>query len=87
MQIHNSGGAASRLIGQIAPDSVVIPQGSVAIATITEAQSKRSMGKGGKLSVNIDSVRASNADKISLGGVQGVKGGRHPEKRSYLAKA
>src|SRR5512146_2707613 len=36
---------------------VVIPRGATAWATITEAQPKRRMGRGGKLDVNIDSVR------------------------------
>src|SRR5258707_10673381 len=36
---------------------VVIPRGGIAWATITEAQPKRRMGRGGKLDVNIDSVR------------------------------
>src|SRR4051794_8049617 len=33
----------------------VIPSGSIAKATITEAEHKKSMGRGGKLNVNIDS--------------------------------
>src|SRR5690349_19377485 len=38
-------------------DLVVIPKGAIAWGTVTEAQAKRRMGRGGKLNVNIDSVR------------------------------
>jgi hypothetical protein len=58
-------------------DAVVIPQGSVALGTVTEAASKGHMGKGGKLGMNIDYVRVVNGDKIPLRGVQDVKGGGH----------
>src|SRR5690348_12025713 len=36
---------------------LVVPKGGVAWATVTEAQSKRRMARGGKLDMNIDSVR------------------------------
>jgi hypothetical protein len=58
-------------------DTVVIPRGSTAIATITEAAPKGHMGKGGKLNMNIDYVRVSNGDKLPLRGVQMLKGGGH----------
>jgi hypothetical protein len=58
-------------------DAVVIPQGSVALGTVTEAVSKGHMGKGGKLGMNIDYVRLANGEKIPLRGVQDVKGGGH----------
>jgi hypothetical protein len=45
---------------------VVIPKGSVAMATITEAVPKRRIARGGKLSMN-----------IALRGIQDVKGGGH----------
>src|SRR5262249_35273412 len=38
-------------------DVVVIARGSVALGTVIEAQSKRRMGRAGKLNVNIDHVR------------------------------
>lgn len=60
-----------------AGDTIIIPQGSIAIATVTEAKAKGHMGKGGKLGMNIDYVRLPNGDKIRLRGVQGVKGGGH----------
>ncbi len=37
-------------------DLLVIPKGSVAVGTVTEAQPKRRMARGGKLNVNIDAV-------------------------------
>ena len=56
---------------------VVIPSGSMALATVTEAVPKHHFARGGKLGINIDSVRLSNGDKIPLRGVQNVKGGGH----------
>ena len=58
-------------------EQVVVPAGSVAQATITEAVSKRRMARGGKLNMNIDYVRLPNGDKLALRGVQNVKGGGH----------
>lgn len=58
-------------------DLVVIPKGSIAWGTVTEAQAKRRMGRAGKLDVNIDSVRLANGDKAALRGVKDVKGGGH----------
>ncbi len=54
---------------------VVIPQGGIAIATVTEARTKKSFGRSGKLNVNIDYVRLSNGDKVSLRAVKGGTGG------------
>jgi hypothetical protein len=55
----------------------VIPKGSVAWGTVTEAQAKRRMGRGGKLDVTIDSVRLADSEKAALRGVKDVKGGGH----------
>jgi hypothetical protein len=38
-------------------EMVVVPKGSMAMATITEAVPKRRMARGGKLGMNIDYVR------------------------------
>jgi len=38
-------------------EMVVIPKGSMAMATVTEAVPKRRMARGGKLGMNIDYVR------------------------------
>ena len=56
---------------------LVIPKGSIAWGTVTEAQAKRRMGRAGKLDVTIDSVRLANGDKAALRGVKDVKGGGH----------
>src|ERR1700730_7268790 len=56
---------------------LMIPKGGVAWATVTEAQSKRRMARGGKLDVNIDSVRLVNGEKAALRAVKEVKGGGH----------
>src|SRR5437870_3042404 len=56
---------------------LIIPKGGVAWATVTEAQSKRRMARGGKLDMNIDSVRLVDGEKIALRAVKEVKGGGH----------
>jgi hypothetical protein len=58
-------------------DVVVIPKGSVAWGTVTEAQPKRRMGRGGKLNVNIDAVRLADGEKVPLRAVKDVTGGGH----------
>jgi hypothetical protein len=58
-------------------DMVVIPKGGLAWATITAAQSKRRMARGGKLDMNIDSVRLLDGEKTALRAVKDVKGGGH----------
>jgi hypothetical protein len=58
-------------------DLVVIPKGSVTWGTVTEAQPKRRMARGGKLNVNIDSVRLADGEKAPLRAVKDVKGGGH----------
>lgn len=57
--------------------TVVIARGATAIATITEAESKRRMARGGKLDINIDYVRLVNGDKVALRAVKEAKGGGH----------
>jgi PEGA domain len=56
-------------------DVVVIPQGGTAIATVTEAQPKRRLGRSGKLNINIDYARLVNGDKAPLRAVKGGSGG------------
>ena len=55
----------------------VIPKGSQALATVTVADTKKSMGRGGKLDVNIDSVRLGDGEKAALRATAGGKGGGH----------
>jgi len=58
-------------------DLVVVPKGSIAWGTVTEAQAKRRMARGGKLDINIDAVRLANGDKAALRGIKDIKGGGH----------
>jgi hypothetical protein len=56
---------------------IVIPRGGIAWGTVTEAEPKRRMARGGKLNVNIDSVRLASGEKIPLRAVKDMKGGGH----------
>jgi hypothetical protein len=56
---------------------VVIPKGGIAFATVTEAQAKRRMARGGKLDINIDYVRLIDDEKAALRAVKAVQGGGH----------
>jgi hypothetical protein len=56
---------------------VVLPKGAVAIATVTTAESRKSMGRGGKLDVAISYVRLKDQEKAALRATQGGKGGGH----------
>jgi len=58
-------------------DTLVIPKGGIAWGTVTEAQAKRRMARGGKLDVNIDAVRLTDGEKVPLRAVKEVKGGGH----------
>jgi hypothetical protein len=58
-------------------NKIVIPKGSVALGTVTDVQAKRRMGRGGKLDVNIDTVRLANGQKAALRAVKTGKGGSH----------
>jgi len=58
-------------------DVVVIQQGAMAIATVTEAHPKRRMGRGGKLNINIDYVQLVSGEKATLRAVKGGSGGGH----------
>jgi len=55
----------------------VIPKGAQALATVTNAEPKRRMGRGGKLDVNVDSVRLADGEKVQLRAVKDNKGGGH----------
>ena len=57
--------------------TLVIPKGGLAFATVTEAQAKRRMARGGKLDINIDYVKLVSGDKAALRAVRDVKGGGH----------
>jgi len=57
--------------------TLVIPKSGLAFATVTEAQSKRRMARGGKLDINIDYVKLLSSEKAALRAVKEVKGGGH----------
>jgi hypothetical protein len=56
---------------------VVVPKGSTAWATVTAAEHKKTMGRGGKLDMNIDKVRLADGSKTLLGATKNAKGGGH----------
>lgn len=58
-------------------DVIVIAKGGSAIGTVTQAQAKRRMARGGKLDVNIDYVRSVAGEKVALKAVKETKGGGH----------
>jgi len=57
--------------------TLVIPKGGLAFATVTEAQAKRRMARGGKLDINIDYVKLVSGEKAALRAVKDTKGGGH----------
>jgi hypothetical protein len=56
---------------------VVIPKGGIAWGTVTEAQRKRRMARGGKLEIVMDSVRLVDGEKAALRATKEVQGGGH----------
>ncbi len=58
-------------------DTLVIPKGGIAWGTVTEAEHKKRMARGGKLDMTIDSVRLVDGEKASLRAVKEAKGGGH----------
>ncbi len=57
--------------------TLVIPKGGLAFATVTEAQAKRRMARGGKLDINIDYVKLLSSERAALRAVKEMKGGGH----------
>ena len=55
----------------------VLLKGGSALATVTAAEPKRRMGRGGKLDVNVDSARLVDGEKVQLRAIQDNKGGGH----------
>lgn len=56
---------------------LVIPKGSTAIGSVTEAQPKRRMGRAGKLEIVLDYVRLGDTEKAAVRAVKDAKGGSH----------
>ena len=58
-------------------DIVVIPKGNLAIGTITDAEHKKRMARGGKLDIEIDYVKLADGEKAAIRAVKETKGGGH----------
>jgi hypothetical protein len=58
-------------------DTIVLSKGAAAIANVTEAEHKKSMGRAGKLNISITYARLSDQEKVSLRAVKETKGGGH----------
>ena len=56
---------------------VVLPKGSTAIGTVTDCNSKKSMGRAGKLDISISYARLADQEKVALRAMQDNKGGGH----------
>ena len=56
---------------------IIIPKGGIALGTVTEAQPKRRMARGGKLEIVMDSVRMTDGEKAALRATKGGNGGGH----------
>jgi hypothetical protein len=56
---------------------LIVPKGGIALGTVTEAQPKRRMARGGKLEIVMDSVRLADGQKAALRATKGGNGGGH----------
>lgn len=52
-------------------NTIVIKQGTLVVATVTEARSKKTFGRKGRLSVRFDYVKAVDGTQISLRSIEG----------------
>lgn len=55
-------------------EMIVILRGATALGTVTRGKAKARMGRGGKLDINIDSVRTVTGEKIALRAIKETKG-------------
>jgi hypothetical protein len=58
-------------------DVIIIPKGASALGTVTEAQPKRRMARGGKLEIVMDSVRLADGERAAIRATKEVQGGGH----------
>jgi hypothetical protein len=58
-------------------DVIVLPKGATAIAAVTEAEHKKSMGRAGKLNISISYARLADQEKAALRATKETKGGGH----------
>ena len=56
---------------------IVIAKSATAIGTVTAAEAKRRMARGGRLDITVDSVRLIDSEKAALRAVKEGKGGGH----------
>src|SRR5271156_3007014 len=56
---------------------VIVPKGGIALGTVTEAQPKRRMARGGKLEIVMDDVRLADGEKAALRATKEAQGGGH----------
>jgi hypothetical protein len=56
---------------------LIVPKSGIALGTVTEAQPKRRMARGGKLEIVMDSVRLEDGEKAALRATKGGNGGGH----------
>jgi hypothetical protein len=87
LRLSNTISSADAKVGQEIPfevveeikvdDVVVLPKGATAIGTVTECNAKKSMGRAGKLNMNISYARLADQEKVALRATQDNKGGGH----------
>jgi len=66
------------VVEEVQVDGVtVLPKGAAAIGTVTEAEHKKSMGRGGKLNIAISYARLTDQEKVALRASKETKGGGH----------
>ena len=58
-------------------DVLLVARGGTAIGTITDAEHKKRMARGGKLNLEIDYVRLVDDEKVALRAVKETSGGGH----------
>ncbi len=58
-------------------DTLIIPKGGIAWGTVTEAQHKRRLGRGGKLEIVMNSVRLADGETGPLRATKEAQGGGH----------
>lgn len=58
-------------------DVLVIPKGGIAWGTVTDAEHKKRLARGGKLDMTIDYVRLVDGERTALRGVKETSGGGH----------
>jgi hypothetical protein len=66
---------------------LVIAHGVRVVSTITQAEPKTRMGRGGKLGVNLDSLPLLNGDKVAIRAAKEGQGGGHTEATGGAAVA